>query len=191
MVARVAAEISRDYEGREVLLVGVLRGAFVFLADLARALTIPCCVDFMAVSSYGKDTKTSGVVRIIKDLEEDISGRHVIIVEDIVDSGLTLKKLRELLLTRSPASLALCTAFDKPSRRRVELDVEYSGLEIPNDFIVGYGLDYQGFYRGLPEVCVLSFPEGEGDEDEAAASTADATDSLDTEHNRGGGADGY
>ncbi|MDI9498031.1 MAG: hypoxanthine phosphoribosyltransferase [Bacillota bacterium] len=156
MTRRVAAAISRDYEGREVLLVGVLKGACVFMADLIRELTVVTQIDFIAVSSYGKETKSSGVVRILKDLDEDITGRHVIIVEDIIDSGLTWSKLRELLLTRGPASLALCTAFDKPSRRTVaNLTVDYTGLEIPDAFIVGYGLDYQGYYRELPEVRTL------------------------------------
>ncbi len=156
MCRRVAAEISRDYEGQEVLLVGVLKGAFVFLGDMVRYLTIPCQIDFMSVSSYGRDTKSSGVVRIIKDLDEDISGRHVILVEDIIDSGLTLMKLKELLSTRNPASLKLCSAFDKPSRRRVEMEADYQGITIPDAFIVGYGLDYRGRYRNLPDVCVLA-----------------------------------
>ncbi|MDI9468925.1 MAG: hypoxanthine phosphoribosyltransferase [Bacillota bacterium] len=156
MIRRIADEISNDYAGREVLLVGVLKGAFMFMADLVRELKVASQVDFMAVSSYGKETKSSGVVRILKDLDEDITGRHVIIVEDIIDSGLTWSKLRELLLTRGPASLALCAAFDKPSRRKVaNLKVDYTGLEIPDAFIVGYGLDYQGFYRDLPDVRTL------------------------------------
>lgn len=152
MCDRLAAEISRDYAGKNLLLVGVLKGAFVFLADLARRLTIPVQIDFMDVSSYGKETRSSGIVKITSDLSHDITGRHVVIVEDIIDTGLTLIKLRELLLTRGPASLALCTAFDKPSRRTVDLPIEYKGIEVPNKFIIGYGLDYDDWFRNLPYV---------------------------------------
>lgn len=153
MCDRLAAQISKDYAGKDLLMVGVLKGAFVFLADLARRLTIPVQIDFMDVSSYGAETKSSGIVKINSDLNHDITGRHVLIVEDIIDTGLTLKKLRELLLTRGPASLALCSAFDKPSRRTVELDIEYCGIEVPNKFIIGYGLDYDDWFRNLPYVC--------------------------------------
>lgn len=153
MCDRLAAQISRDYAGKDLLMVGVLKGAFVFLADLARRLTIPVQIDFMDVSSYGAETKTSGIVKINSDLNHDITGRHVLIVEDIIDTGLTFKKLRELLLTRSPASLALCSAFDKPSRRTVELEVKYRGIEVPNKFIIGYGLDLDDWFRNLPYVC--------------------------------------
>ena len=152
MCDRLAAEISKDYAGKDLLLVGVLKGAFVFLADLARRLTIPVQIDFMDVSSYGAETKTSGIVKINSDLNHDITNRLVRIVEDIIDTGLTLKKLKELLLTRGPASLALCTAFDKPSRRTVDLAIEYRGIEVPNKFIIGYGLDFDGWFGGLPLV---------------------------------------
>ncbi len=155
MCQRLGASISQDYEGKEVTLIGVLKGAYVFMADLARYITVPVRIDFMSVSSYGSGTRTSGVVRITKDLDADISNKHVIVVEDIVDSGLTLKHLRQLLGTRNPASIALCTAFDKPARRRVDVDVEYVGMQISDEFIVGYGLDYDGKFRNLPDVCVI------------------------------------
>ena len=155
MCCRLGEQITHDYKGKEIILIGVLKGAFVFMADLARYIDVPCRIDFMSVSSYGSGTRTSGVVRITKDLDSDISGKHIIVVEDIVDTGLTLKHLRELLSTRNPASIALCTAFDKPDRRKVDLEVEYTGLQIPDEFIVGYGLDFDGKYRNLPDVCVL------------------------------------
>ncbi len=155
MCRRLGEQISQDYHGKEIILIGVLKGAFVFMADLARYITVPVRIDFMSVSSYGSGTRTSGVVRITKDLDSDISGKHIIVVEDIVDTGLTLKHLRELLSTRNPASIALCTAFDKPDRRKVEIEVEYTGLRIPDEFIVGYGLDFDGKYRNLPDVAVL------------------------------------
>lgn len=155
MCQRLGAQISKDYEGKEVILICVLKGAYAFMADLARYITVPLRVDFMSVSSYGSGTRTSGVVRITKDLDSDITGKHIIVVEDIVDSGLTLKHLKELLTTRNPASIALCTAFDKPERRRVEVAVDYVGMEIPDEFIVGYGLDFDGKYRNLPDVSIL------------------------------------
>jgi len=148
-------KISEDYKGCELILVGVLKGGFVFLADLVREITIPVDMDFMEVSSYGNSTKSSGVVRIIKDLDVNIANKHVLIVEDIVDSGLTLKHLKELLNTRGPLSVKICTIFDKPSRRKTQVDIDYKGIEIPDKFIVGYGLDYKGKYRNLPDVCVL------------------------------------
>lgn len=163
MCRRLADQISRDYAGREVVLIGVLRGAFVFLADLARYLTIPVRIDFMSVSSYGSGTKSSGVVRIVKDLDMDITGRHIIVVEDIVDTGLTLNHLRNLLSTRNPASIALCTAFDKPERRKIDIRVDYVGMKVPDEFIVGYGLDYDGIYRNLPDVAILG-DDGQGGE---------------------------
>ena len=147
--------ITEDYAGKSVFLIGVLKGAFVFMADLARYIDLPVDMDFIAVSSYGGGTQSTGVVRIIKDVEQNISGKHVIVVEDIVDSGLTLKHLKQLLSTRSPASIALCTAFDKPERRKVAIDVEYVGRRIPDEFIVGYGLDYNGIYRNLPDIRIL------------------------------------
>ncbi len=155
MCQRLGAEITRDYQGKEILLIAVLRGAFVFMADLIRCIDLPCGVDFMKVSSYNAGTETSGEVRIVQDLDESISGRHVIIVEDIIDSGLTLYKLRQVLQTRNPKSLAICTAFDKPDRRRVDITVDYIGKQIPDEFIVGYGLDYAGRYRNLPDVCLV------------------------------------
>jgi hypoxanthine phosphoribosyltransferase len=155
MCRRLGRQISHDYRGREIILIGVLKGAFIFMADLVRNIDVPCRIDFMSVSSYGSGTRTSGIVRITKDLDTDITGKHIIVVEDIVDTGLTLKHLRELLSTRNPASIALCTAFDKPDRRKVDIEVEYIGLKIPDEFIVGYGLDYDGKYRNLRDVSVL------------------------------------
>ncbi len=163
MCRRLGEQISQDYAGREIILIGVLKGAFVFMADLARHISVPVRIDFMSVSSYGSGTRTSGVVRITKDLDSDISNKHIIVVEDIVDTGLTLKHLRELLGTRNPASIALCTAFDKPERRKVELSVEYIGLQVPDEFIVGYGLDYDGKYRNLPDVAILGDDNQGGD----------------------------
>ena len=154
-IKELGAKISREYEGKELVLVGVLKGGFIFLADLMREITIPVDMDLIAVSSYGASTKTSGVVRIIKDIDLNITGKHVLIVEDLVDTGLTLKHLKELLSTRGPASVKVCTAFDKPSRRKVDIDIEYEGIIIPDKFIVGYGLDYAGKYRNLPDVCTL------------------------------------
>lgn len=155
IVKRVGNEISTDYAGKEILMVCVLKGAFIFLADLVREISIPVKVDFMSVSSYGGGTSTSGVVRILRDLDSDITGKHVIIVEDIIDSGLTLNHLKELLATRNPASIAICAFFDKPERRKVPVTVNYSGMPIPDEFIVGYGLDFDGQYRNLPDVCIL------------------------------------
>jgi hypoxanthine phosphoribosyltransferase len=155
MVKRLGEQISKDYAGKEILLVCVLKGAFIFMADLVREITIPVAVDFMSVSSYGDGTSTSGVVRILKDLDSDITGKHVIIIEDIIDSGLTLNHLKDLLLTRNPASIAICTAFDKPDRRQVPVKIDYSGMEIPDEFVVGYGLDYDSNYRQLADVSVL------------------------------------
>lgn len=151
-VRELAKMISEDYQGRVPLMVGILKGAVIFLSDLARALDIPVALDFMAVSSYGQSSETSGVVRILKDLDENIEGRDVIIVEDIVDTGLTLRYLCDALKARNPASLRVCALLDKPSRRLVEVDVHYRGFEIPDAFVVGYGLDYQERYRSLPHV---------------------------------------
>lgn len=147
--------ISEDYKGKDLVLIGVLKGGFAFMADLMREITIPVDMDFMAVSSYGASTKSSGVVRIIKDIDINITNKHVLIVEDLVDTGLTLKHLTELLHTRGPLSVKICTALDKPSRRKVSIKIEYEGIEIPDMFVVGYGLDYAGKYRNLPEVCIL------------------------------------
>jgi hypoxanthine phosphoribosyltransferase len=154
-VDELAARISADYEGREILLVGVLRGAVFFMADLARKLTVPCALDFMAVSSYGSATDSSGVVRILKDLDTDIAGRHVLIVEDIIDSGLTLNYLLKSLNARKPASLEICTLLTKPTRRRIQLPCRYVGFEIPNEFVVGYGLDLAEHYRSLDYIATL------------------------------------
>src|SRR5215203_2305219 len=154
-VRELGERITEDYRGERLLLVGILRGAVVFLSDLMRHLQLPCEIDFMEVSSYGADTTSSGVVRILKDLEEDISGRHVLIVEDIIDTGLTLSYLRRSLLARKPASLEICALLSKPSRRRTDLDVRYLGFEVPDEFVVGYGLDYAGAYRNLPDICIL------------------------------------
>ena len=155
-VAELGAEISRDYEGRDLVMIGVLKGAVLFIADLMRQLTVPCEVDFMAVSSYGSSTDSSGVVRILKDLEAPIEGRDVLIVEDIIDSGLTLQYLLRNLKARNPASLEACALLTKPERRRVELPIRYVGFEIPNRFVIGYGLDYAQRYRNLSYVAVLN-----------------------------------
>jgi hypoxanthine phosphoribosyltransferase len=154
-VKELGKKISHDYEGEELILVGVLKGGFVFLADLMREITIPVDMDLIAVSSYGASTKSSGVVRIIKDTDISFTGKHVLIVEDLVDTGLTLKHLKELFNTRGPLSVKICTAFDKPSRRKVEIDIDYEGIVVPDKFIVGYGLDFAGKYRNLPDVCTL------------------------------------
>src|ERR687894_3124568 len=154
-VREMGERITEDYRREKLLLVGILRGAVIFLSDLMRHLELPCEIDFMEVSSYGADTTSSGVVRILKDLEEGITGRHVLIVEDIIDTGLTLSYIRRSLLARKPASLEICTLLSKPSRRRVELDVKYLGFEVPDEFVVGYGLDFSGAYRNLPDICVL------------------------------------
>jgi hypoxanthine phosphoribosyltransferase len=154
-VRELAADIDRDFAGRHVLLVGVLKGAFVLMADLARYLTIPVEFDFMAVSSYGSATQTSGVVRILKDLDREISDKHVIVVEDIVDSGLTLQYLLRNLSARKPASLDVLALMSKPDQTRVELPIRYHGFAVPNVFVVGYGLDYDERYRNLPYVGTL------------------------------------
>jgi hypoxanthine phosphoribosyltransferase len=157
-VAELGAEISRDYEGRELLLICVLKGAVFFLSDLMRHIEVPCEVDFMAVASYGSATESSGVVRILKDLDMAIEDRHVLIVEDIVDSGLTLQYLMRSLEARGPASLEVCALLTKPSRRAVELPARYIGFEIPDKFAVGYGLDHAERYRNLPYVAALADP---------------------------------
>jgi hypoxanthine phosphoribosyltransferase len=154
-VRALAARVDADYAGQDVLLVGVLKGAFILMADLARYLTIPVEFDFMAVSSYGSATQTSGVVRIIKDLELDIAGRHVLVVEDIVDSGLTLNYLLRNLRARHPASVEVLALLSKPDQIRVDLPIRYHGFEVPNVFVVGYGLDYAERYRNLPYVGTL------------------------------------
>ena len=149
-LTEIGERITEDYKGKRLLLVGVLRGAVIVLGDLMRKIDLPCEIDFMDISSYGTGTSSSGVVRILKDLEEDITGRHVLVVEDIVDTGLTLSYLLRSLQARKPASLEICALLTKPSRRRVELSVKYLGFEVPDEFVVGYGLDFAGAYRNLP-----------------------------------------
>ena len=157
-VRELAEQISADYAGKDVLLIGVLKGAVFFLADLMRQLEVDCEVDFMAVSPYGSSTDSSGVVRILKDLDAPIEGRHVLIVEDIVYSGLTLSYLFRMLGARSPASLEVCALLTKPERREVDMPIRYVGFEIPNRFAIGYGLDHAERYRNLPYVAVLNEP---------------------------------
>jgi hypoxanthine phosphoribosyltransferase len=154
-VVELGLEVSRDYEGKDVLLLGILKGAVFFLSDLMRAMEIPAEVDFMAISSYGSATKSSGVVRILKDLDRPIEGRHVLIIEDIVDSGLTLRYLLGNLRGRNPRSLEVCALLSKREARVVEVPVRYVGFEIPDEFVVGYGLDYEERYRSLPHVAIL------------------------------------
>jgi hypoxanthine phosphoribosyltransferase len=162
-IAELGEEISADYTGRDLLLVGVLKGAVFFMADLMRSLTIPCEIDFMAISSYGDSTDSSGVVRILKDLDINIEGREVLVVEDIIDSGLTLSYLMRNLEAREPATLEICALLTKPDRREIDVPVRYVGFEIPNRFVIGYGLDFAERYRNLPYVGVLDpalVPEG-------------------------------
>ena len=162
-IADLGEEISAYYAGQDLLLIGVLKGAVFFMADLMRHLTVPCEVDFMAISSYGAQTDSSGVVRILKYLDIDIEGRDVLVVEDIIDSGLTLSYLVRNLESRAPASLEVCALLTKPERREIEVDVRYVGFEIPNKFVIGYGLDFAERYRNLPYVGVLHpelMPEG-------------------------------
>ena len=154
-VAEIAAEINRDYAGKEPMLISVLRGSFVFMADLIRKIEVPCTVDFMSVSSYGRGTTSSGQVQITKDLSDDIEGKDIIVVEDILDSGNTLSYLLQLLRARKPASMRLCTLLDKPDRRVKEVHVDYTGFTIPDEFVVGYGLDYAEKYRNLPYIGIL------------------------------------
>ena len=154
-VREMGERITEDYRREKLLLVGILRGAVVFLSDLMRHLEVPCEIDFMEVSSYGAHTTSSGVVRILKDLQEGITDRHVLIVEDIIDTGLTLSYLRCSLLARKPASLEICALLSKPSRRQIDLDVKYVGFEVPDVFVVGYGIDFAGAYRNLPDIHAL------------------------------------
>ncbi len=155
-IVELGEEISNDYAGKDLLLVGVLKGAVFFMADLMRSLTVPCEVDFLAISSYGAETDSSGVVRILKDLDIPLQGRDVLIVEDIIDSGLTLSYLMRNLRARDPASLEVCALLTKPGRREIEVPVKYVGFEIPNRFVIGYGLDYAERYRNLRYVGVLN-----------------------------------
>ncbi len=156
-VAELGAQISADYAGKELMLVGILKGANIFLADLVRQISVPLSYDFVAVSSYGADTKSSGVVRILKDLDEGVESKHVLVVEDIIDTGLTLRLsyLLENLRSRRAASVKICTLLDKPSRRRVEVPIDYRGFTVEDQFVVGYGLDYAGKYRSLPYIGLL------------------------------------
>ena len=154
-VRELGERITEDYRGEKPILIGVLRGAVVVMGDLMRNIDLQCEIDFMDISSYGTGTSSSGVVRILKDLEEDITDRHVLVVEDIIDTGLTLSYLLRSLQARKPASLEIFALLSKPSRRRVELDVKYLGFEVPDEFVIGYGLDFAGAYRNLPDICVL------------------------------------
>jgi len=154
-IREIGEQISRDYAGREVHLVCVLKGGSFFMCELAKRITVPVSMDFMSVSSYGSQTKSSGVVRIVKDLDEPLKGKDVIIIEDIVDSGRTLSYLMEMLRDRDPKSLALCTLLDKPERRVVDVRVDYTGFQIPDKFVVGYGLDYDQRYRNLPYIGIV------------------------------------
>lgn len=154
-VTELGRAISERYEGQELLMIGVLKGANVFMSDLMRAVTVPIQIDFIAASSYGTSTESSGIVRIVKDLDYSIEGKHVMIVEDIIDTGLTLKYLFDNFSARKPASLSIISLLDKPERRKVDIQVDYTGFEIPDEFIVGYGIDYAEKYRNLPFVATL------------------------------------
>ena len=156
-INEIGKQISKDYAGKEVHLICVLKGGSFFLCELAKRINVPVSLDFMSVSSYGKDTKSSGVVKIVKDLDESIKGKNVLVIEDIVDSGRTLSYLMELLKDRDPASLRLCTLLDKPERRVVDVKVDYTGFQVPDEFVVGYGLDYDQLYRNLPYIGVVKF----------------------------------
>lgn len=155
-VTQLGAQISRDYEGKNLMMVSVLKGSVVFMADLMRAVTVPCEIDFMCLSSYGKGVKTSGVVKIVKDLDIDLAGQDLLIVEDILDSGLTLHYIKTILLERAPASISLCTLLDKPERRQANVTADYIGFSVPDEFVVGYGLDYGEKYRNLPYIGILN-----------------------------------
>lgn len=155
IVRNMGRQISEDYKGKNLLLVSVLKGSLIFMADLMREITVPCAIDFLSVSSYGSGTTTSGEVRILKDLDASLDGKDVLVVEDILDSGVTLSYLLKNLSARNPASIRLCTFLDKPERRRVNIKADYVGASVPDQFIVGYGLDYAEFYRNLPYIGVL------------------------------------
>lgn len=154
-IAALGAQISKDYQGKQVHLICVLKGGVFFMCELAKRITVPVSMDFMSVSSYGNQTKSSGVVKIVKDLDEELEGKDVLVVEDIIDSGRTLSYLLENLRNRKPASLKLCTLLDKPERRVVPVSVDYTGFEIPDEFVVGYGLDYAQRYRNLPYIGIV------------------------------------
>lgn len=156
MVKTLGKKITEDYQGKELVVVAVLKGSFLFVADLVREINVPCQLDFLEVSSYGNEKISSGEVKLLKDTRLNLEGKHVLVVEDLADTGLTLKELLKLLEAKNPASLSLCVAFDKPMNHTVDLKIDYVGLECPNEFVVGYGLDYQEFYRNLPSLCVLA-----------------------------------
>ena len=158
-IAQLGEQISRDYEGKQVHLIGILKGSIFFICELAKRITVPVTMDFMSVSSYGAGTKSSGVVKLIKDLDEPIEGKDVLVVEDIIDSGHTLSYQLKNLSSRNPASIRLCTLLDKPERREVDVEVDYQGFSIPDEFVIGYGLDYDQRYRNLPYIGVLSLTE--------------------------------
>ncbi len=155
IVKKLGAQISEDYKNEDLILVSILKGSVIFMADIMRAITVPCTIDFMAVSSYADGTESTGVVKIIKDLDISIEGKNLLIIEDILDSGRTLSYIKEMLLTRKPKSIKICTLFDKPERRQVDLYADYIGCKVPNEFIVGYGLDYNEYYRNLPYIGAL------------------------------------
>jgi hypoxanthine phosphoribosyltransferase len=161
-VKELAARISEDYRGKDLVIVGVLKGAVLFMADLVKNIDIPLTIDFIAVSSYGNATETSGVVRILKDLDNSIKGMDVLIVEDIIDSGLTMCYLQDNLRSRGPSSIKVCTLLDKPYRRKANVEVDYLGFVVEDEFVVGYGLDFAERFRNLPEICVLKPEEYEG-----------------------------
>ena len=156
-IAQLGAQISQDYAGRQVHLIGILKGSIFFICELAKRITVPVTMDFMSVSSYGAGTKSSGVVKLIKDLDEPVNGKDILVVEDIIDSGRTLSYLLKNLSDRQPASISLCTLLDKPERREVDVEVDYQGFHIPDEFVVGYGLDYDQRYRNLPYIGVVEF----------------------------------
>jgi hypoxanthine phosphoribosyltransferase len=154
-VKELGKQITEDYNGEEVIVIGVLKGCTIFMSDLIRQIDLPIQIDFMVASSYGSDTKTSGNVKIIKDINVDVHNKHVMIVEDIIDTGLTMKNLKEIFSVRQCKSFKICTLLDKKERRKVEIEADYIGYKVPDEFVVGYGLDYAGRYRNLPEICVL------------------------------------
>ncbi len=158
-IAQLGEEISRDYAGRQVHMIGILKGSMFFMCELAKRITVPVTLDFMSVSSYGSGTKSSGVVKLVKDLDEPVNGKDILVVEDIIDSGRTLSYLLKNLSNRQPASIRLCTLLDKPERREVDVEVDYQGFRIPDEFVIGYGLDYDQRYRNLPYIGVLSLTE--------------------------------
>lgn len=153
-IEELGAQISKDYEGKEIIMLCVLKGGVMFMTDLAKRVTVPMKMEFMAVSSYGDEYKSSGIVKILKDLDESIDGKHVLIVEDIIDSGRTLSYLKNILEGRNPSSVKICTLLDKPDQRVVDVEVDYIGFTIPDSFVIGYGLDYQQYYRNLPYIAV-------------------------------------